>query len=252
MEGEDWEKWSKKIPEGFKWEKVDAQRIHKKGRVAEGLIFGVRINKRITNGVFVISNNTKKWEGKCGEEKWRIVAVYNVCGWEKLLQELMEIGKEEHVNLLVLGDMNAQMGEKVLILNGGSEQERESKDQITNGDGEKMLQWVAEEGLVVLYGWKNGDEKGVDISGRERKLYNRFWYSKWEGGERELIALWVGERTESEHMPITMGEVGESKEQGSQGREWGGRRRYRWTEVGRFRKNLGERPVIMALMCPVL
>ncbi len=77
------------------------------GRASGWMVFGVRINGSIRDGVFMTSNNTIRFKGKYGETTWHIVAVYNVCGWEKLREELGELGQETQENLLVVGDMNA-------------------------------------------------------------------------------------------------------------------------------------------------
>ncbi len=64
-----------------------------------------------------------------------MVAVYNAVGWEKFREEPKEIRVTENVNVLVVGDRNARIGEeKWAMASDGSERERASKDEMTNAE----------------------------------------------------------------------------------------------------------------------
>ncbi len=90
VEGKELGKWCKSLPKGLKWEKANAQRVCNNGRASRWIVFDVRINGSIRDGVFMTNYNTIRFRGKYGETTWHIVAVYNVCGWEKLCEELGE------------------------------------------------------------------------------------------------------------------------------------------------------------------
>ncbi len=217
LEGKDWGVWSGRLPAGFIWERVDAKRAHVKGRAAGGIIFGIKTKGSQRKGAFKMSADLIKWKGKIGELDWSIVAVCNPCVWEKLREELKEEGEDKSVNRLVVGDMNARIGtERVVNRNDGSEIERKTKDQITNTEGAKMLKWMEEEGMIVLNGWKEGDEEGewTYIAEQGGRIID---YGIVNGNaEVEVIRFSVEERTESDHMPITMvmGGEGDQIDQG--------------------------------------
>ncbi len=204
LEEKDWGVWRGRLPAGYTCEKVDVKRIHVKGRAAGGIIFGVKTNGVQRKGVFKIGADVIKWKGKIGELDWSIVAVYNACGWEKLRAELKEEGENKNLNRLVVGDMNARIGtERVVIRNDGSEMERKSKDQTTNTEGVRMLKWMEDEGMMVLNGWKEDDEGVWTFIGEQGGTIIDYGIVNGNA-EVEVTRFSVEERTESDHMPITM------------------------------------------------
>ncbi len=162
MEEKHWGKWCKTLPEGYTWERVDAQRVSNKGRAKGAILFGVKKKDGVEEWKCTIKNNVIQWRGCCQEKELSIVAVYNAVGWEKLQDELKEMVEGDNVHLLVVGDMNARMGEeKLVIVSDETEIERRSKDLTTNAGGIRMMNWLEEAGLIVLNGWKMGDEGGA-------------------------------------------------------------------------------------------
>ncbi len=101
--------------------------------------------------------------------------------------------------------MNARIGEeRVVMLSDGEEVERKSKDHVTNLEGTKMLNWMEEEGMIVLNGWKKGDEQGelTFVAERGGTIID---YGLVRGmAEQEVHEFKIGERTESDHMPKTI------------------------------------------------
>ncbi len=195
------------------------------------------------DGTFTLGNNTIRWKGHCQVKEWLIVAVYNAEGWEKLREELKDIGEHDNEQVLIVGDMNARIGEdKGVMAKDGREWERTSKDILTNGQKVKMLKWMEEEGLLVLNGWKQGDETGEWTYVAERGC-TIIDYGIVNGNtEREVTKFSVGERIESDHMPLLIVIGKEEEEEGTKTilnkeERW---KKYVWSEDGvkEYRKML--------------
>ncbi len=105
-----------------------------------------------------------------------------------------------------------ELERNIVLLEDGSEQEMCAKDGTLNSEGRKMMEWIEEEGLIILNGWKEEDDKG------EWTFLGEVGFSTIDYGivngnaEVEVTSFRVGERTGSDHMPIII-EVGENREQ---------------------------------------
>jgi hypothetical protein len=75
--------------------------------------------------------------------------------------------------MLMGGDFNGRIGERGAI-NWKKERgngKRKSKDKVENAEGKRLIEWIEENGWVVLNGNKQGDdeEKWIYIGRREKQ-----------------------------------------------------------------------------------
>ncbi|XP_023244321.1 uncharacterized protein LOC111642244 [Centruroides sculpturatus] len=88
--------------------------------------------------------------------------------WQEIFETLNNFDFNEDLNLIILGDFNARMGEGNVIPDyiGNVydidlvKRKRKSKDVIVNSRGRKMLQFCADKNLLILNGRTSGDEAG--------------------------------------------------------------------------------------------
>ena len=151
------EKW---LDKNFKIEISYAKREKKRGRASGGMIIGVR--KEINAKIKWITGEVAKVSIDGKNKKTEIYVVY--MGKErdenkKCIEE--EIEKEIDARIIVVGDFNARIGDEQGATVIGENDKRNSKDKEINNDGKKLVKWMEENGLIVMNGVKNGDEKGA-------------------------------------------------------------------------------------------
>ncbi len=241
VEGKEWKGWEKKLPKEYDWGRLDAQRIHVKGRAAGGILVGIRKELDMEKQAkFVASAQTIRWSGRIEDQQWNLLAVYNREGWEKLAPEIRDqMGREEEKEnevWVVVEDMNARIAEQGIVIGGdGRERKRRSKDKDCNTEGRKMKKWLQEENMFVLNGWAQGDENGewTYVEKRMGSVLDYGIVNEWT--REKVVKFEIEDRVESDHMPLKIllkthervikekkGAVGTSD-----------RKRYEWSEEGR-------------------
>lgn len=111
-----------------------------------------------------------------------------------------QIEENPGVNMLISGDFNARTeggtGKK------GERERRECRDSCMNAEGKKLIKWLNENGLEILNGTVDGDEKEDDIcigtwGDSVIDYIKRNGIIKKEEEDMEII-----ESTESDHMKL--------------------------------------------------
>ncbi|XP_071577333.1 uncharacterized protein [Temnothorax nylanderi] len=206
IEEKGWKKIEYLLPTDFNWEIQYAKRDKKKGRGSGGIITGIRkaIEKE---SVQKDSQGIISCDAQIGKEKWRIISIYNREGKKALLEEMEElIEKEGHKKTIIGGDFNARTAEKGGILWNGEEEDRirKSKDKTENRQGVELIETVEKMGLGLLNGNIEGDEQGewtfVGTLGSSVIDYAICNAEAWD----VIDEFKVGERTESDHMPLEL------------------------------------------------
>ena len=241
-----WERIKGRMPGGFRWEVQYARRKSKKGRAMGGIIMGAR------KGVGI--------EGKCRADKegmmevmieregerWRLVGVYINGEMEEKLEEKKEWMEEEgRIRTIIGGDFNARTGDlggrvEMGGEEGGVGKGRKSKDTRVNGEGRRMVKRLEEVGWAIMNGGVAGDEEGGwTYMGPNGKSVIDYVIGNEEVGE-EIKKLEIGERMDSDHMPVIVwigGKGGGGERKGKKRK-----RRWSWTDEGKkeFRERLGE------------
>jgi hypothetical protein len=138
-----------------------------------------------------------------GNEWWKIITVYSKEMRTTTRRVENTVKKDREECMLVGGDFNGRIGER-----GARNWEEEkgdgrikTKDKVENTEG-KRLEWIEENGWEVLNGNKQGDEEGeltyVGSRGETVINYAIVNNAAWERVEK----LKVGERVDSDHLPL--------------------------------------------------
>ncbi|XP_015437252.1 PREDICTED: uncharacterized protein LOC107192490 [Dufourea novaeangliae] len=129
-------------------------------------------------------------------------------GEGKLIGDLVKaLGEEQEgeCNVLIAGDLNARIGREGGNVGWEGEiVERRSKDEVINEYGKKLLEIVRENGWQFLNGNKTGGEEGeyTHIGGRGATVID--YVVTNTGAWDRIKEMRVGERTESDHMPLVV------------------------------------------------
>ena len=101
-----------------------------------------------------------------GGDRWRIIGVYVREKTEKVIEGL-ERWREEKVRIIIGGDFNARTsrkGRRVVMGRGGEEgtkeRKRKSRNEVINGEGRKLVNFIGEMGWSIFNGDMRGDEAG--------------------------------------------------------------------------------------------
>ncbi|KAJ3656642.1 hypothetical protein Zmor_015699 [Zophobas morio] len=133
------------------------------------------------------------------------------------IQEKIEESEEEF--LLLGGDFNAMNREKSREKDGKNT--RKSKDKVENKDGKLLWELIEERGWEVLNGVEEGDEGGefTWIGKRGESVID---YVIVNGlAEEEVETFKIGERVDSDHMPLEVKVRGISRGSGCLSNEVG-------------------------------
>ncbi|KMQ86479.1 hypothetical protein RF55_14523 [Lasius niger] len=178
-----WKGIKEKLPESHIWKNLHAKRDKKKGRVKGGLLIGI---KKGWGKEEDIHNTTEVAEGisytKIIEEglSLNIFTVYNSGAKNDIEECLIKIIEDyEEEGIIIEGDFNIRIGELGKVRDIGNERERKSKDKVIGNGGRKLIDMIYEKRWYILNGRTEGD---------------------WE---REYTS-YVGERVDSDHMPLIM------------------------------------------------
>ncbi|XP_063912037.1 uncharacterized protein LOC135128890 [Zophobas morio] len=142
-------------------------------------------------------------------------------------QEIQEKIEEPEEQILLLGgDFNARIGNKRREKDG--ENTRKSKDKVENKDGKLLWELIEERGWEVLNGMKEGDEEGkfTWIGKRAESVID---YVIVNGlAEEEVETFKIGERVDSDHMPLEVKVRGISRGSGCVRNEVGKEKKIWW------------------------
>ncbi|KAJ3665058.1 hypothetical protein Zmor_000572 [Zophobas morio] len=131
-------------------------------------------------------------------------------------EETTEKGEEK---ILMRGDFNARLGDKgTRIKDKEKGEKRESKDKANNKERKILWKIIEEMGWEILNGNKEGDEEGewtyVGAKGESIIDYEIVNEEAWE----EIESFKVGERVESDRMPLEIKIKGKEQEYEKQDR----------------------------------
>ncbi|KAH0818251.1 hypothetical protein GEV33_004540 [Tenebrio molitor] len=203
------------MPREFEWKCQYAERESKKGRAKGGIIMGVKKGLEEENG-----SGVKEERGfmertvKRKQRKWRIVTIYSRSMKEtkRIIEE--RVKEQEEGTLVIGGDFNARIGGKGRRMEEqqATIERRPTKDGIENAEGRELVSLVEERGWDVLNGNCIGDEKGeyTYIGSRGETVIDYVMVNEeaWD----KIEEFKVGERVESDHMPLEVRTKGREKE----------------------------------------
>jgi hypothetical protein len=215
VEEKGWERLEKRMPREFEWKCQYAERESKKGRAKGGIIMGVKKGLEEENG-----SGVKEERGfmertvKRKQRKWRIVTIYSRSMKEtkRIIEE--RVKEQEEGTLVIGGDFNARIGGKGRRMEEqqATIERRPTKDGIENAEGRELVSLVEERGWDVLNGNCIGDEKGeyTYIGSRGETVIDYVMVNEeaWD----KIEEFKVGERVESDHMPLEVRTKGREKE----------------------------------------
>ncbi|KAH0821572.1 hypothetical protein GEV33_001219 [Tenebrio molitor] len=121
--------------------------------------------------------------------------------------------------MLLGGDFNGRIGERG-ARNWEEEKgdgRRKTKDKVENAEGKRLIEWIEENGWEVLNGNKRGDEEGevtyVGSRGETVIDYAIVNEAAWE----RVKEFKVGERVDSDHLPLEITIEGTNQEEKEKG-----------------------------------
>jgi hypothetical protein len=219
VEKQSWEKVERTLPKEYKWEGQWAKRERKRGRAAGGIITGVKL------GIEEKQKEKGEEEGymernvHIDNEWWKIVTVYSkeMRKTTRRVENTMKMDREEC--MLLGGDFNGRIGERG-ARNWEEERgdgRRKTKDKVENAEGKRLIEWIEENGWEVLNGNKRGDEEGevtyVGSRGETVIDYAIVNEAAWERAKE----FKVGERVDSDHLPLEITIEGTNQEEKEKG-----------------------------------
>lgn len=161
VEENNFSKFENKFPNyEFKW--IPAFRIRERGRASGGCFFGFKRDLNNIDCDFKIMEDGIYVCLKFGQEKFCIIPSYLNCNhWQVDFEKLHEIAMYcSNQNICVIGDLNARVGKEGGTGNRIAGISRQSKDQMYNANGTKLLEFCDSFGLRVLNGTSLSDKYG--------------------------------------------------------------------------------------------
>ena len=203
----------RKLNKEFKWWAKAAIRSKQKGRASGGHLIGIKksisANWEVDEWEYGMILKRKEKEEK--KEFW-IISVYNNVGFGKIVKQLSECveeGMTKGAGLMILGDLNARIGEE----QGRVEWEeaatrwgtRKSTDKTVNREGRKLLKFCETMGLIVLNGRIKGDDEGnmTYVGGGGNSVLDLVIEMEDEEEDR-VKEIRVVPRIESDHLPVVV------------------------------------------------
>jgi len=166
----EWEKIANKFS-NFKVHIIFATRAANCGRYIGGVLYLINYQSPFAERMaYVVCEHFTLIHIETAEnEGLNLLPAYLNCNfWERDFKNIETFLCEHEVqNLLILGDLNARIGEEQMLtegilseVNGSFSEVRVSKDSVVNSRGRKILRLVDNLGLVILNGRAEGDKKG--------------------------------------------------------------------------------------------
>lgn len=130
-----------------------------KGRASGGILIGIKKDKK---NLITIGKTVSGWYIKCNQMNSYILPAYINCNNWKHDKELLENRLQElgNWNVMILGDLNARIGEKQIGDCNPERMFRSSKDKVTNANGTALLKMLDMYGLAVMNGTTVSDRTG--------------------------------------------------------------------------------------------
>lgn len=192
------------LPSNYNWKNLNAEKKCNKAKGSGGLLIGIK--KQITAETKLERIDKVADLSVSDDEKWTIIGAYV----HEQKEELWEYIEEEiHMQdkVMILGDMNARIGEKTGII---MQEERKSKDKTVNEEGNKLLEKIQEHGLWILNGDNPQGNKGEFTYKRKASTVIDYGLVKDENKNR--VPMKIGQSTESDHEPLELQIKAEWKE----------------------------------------
>lgn len=209
VEEKDKEKVISKLSSELKWTCKPAERKERctRGRASSGHLIGV---KKICEKEWKIEEWNYGYVIKNDVMSEAIETVYNNVGIKKIEKEIKNVIKKhecEYENIIVIGDMNARIGEcTVPGLSESRNKKTKSMDRVINTEGKKLLKLCDELGLKIINGATKGDKAGevTFICGKNEDCCSVLDIALQldRGDEEKIIEFRILKRIESDHLPI--------------------------------------------------
>lgn len=162
----------KKFFKSFKLFFIGAKKEHRYGRASGGSIFGIKtdLHEKGIRFNYDVRGETVIIQIKNRSEAIEIYPLYiRGANWTHEFSTVRDYFDQNEVQrAIIMGDINVRIGginqilsdsDRQLFLNGFDQ--RNSKDQVTNSNGKKFIDFCNDFGLVVLNGRTNGDAEGA-------------------------------------------------------------------------------------------
>ncbi|KAK2574800.1 hypothetical protein KPH14_012991, partial [Odynerus spinipes] len=232
LEEDGWVKIRNKLPKSLVWECCPARKEFKKGRAKGGIITGVSKNiRQIGTKIWDdgIVERTMEYMGK----EWRVFVLYSHEIKETLDKLSVAMEERDEKMLIIGGDWNARTGVEGgnALEEIGKEGGRLSKDKVINRQGSLLVEYLEEKGWFILNG-SRGEEAEWTYVGKQGLSIIDYVIVNVDA-EEEIMSFKVGERVESDHMPLEVEILGPGREarlNEVEEKEEEGRRR--WSEEG--------------------
>lgn len=189
--------------------------------------------------IFEVEEGLVLVEIKERKEKWFIIAVYNRKVWKETEERINKIIEEKDMELekiIIGGDFNIRIGEIEGVGEEVGGRERKSKDKKGSNEKRKLIKWIHKKGWNILNGATKGDWEGeYTYVGTRGNTVIDYVITNEKALER-IKEFKVGERIESDHMPLEIeidigreekgrsqeeeGEEGRNKEEGMEIIRW--------------------------------
>lgn len=197
-----WTTLEKNLAKKFRWSYVPATREHRKGRAKGGLV--VAVNKELE-----IVRQESYGEGILesqivyNKKNLRVVTVY--CReikevFDVLEEKIEETGEE---SLIIGGDFNARTGTEGGPIRDEKDEinRRRSRDKVINKEGREMLARIEEKGWAIMNGSKGEESELWTYVGGKGASVIDYVVANERAGE-DIQGVRIGDRTESDHLPI--------------------------------------------------
>lgn len=188
------QKW---LPETHWWKWTAANRSSVRGRASAGMLVGGKNEYTLMEYWSLQKPSVTVMRVDVAGVRVNVFGVYNREGvtniW-KHLENTLEDRRTEHC--IIVGDWNARTGRLG--------EQRKSKDERIDDEGEKLVQCLSEQGLQLLNGRTEGDWEGeyTHVDYRSQSVID--YAAANEDMSNRLVSFVVGNRVESDHFPLEL------------------------------------------------
>ncbi|XP_071581926.1 uncharacterized protein [Temnothorax nylanderi] len=221
VDKEGWGKLKEKLPKTHDWECSFATKDKKNGRAKGGFIIGKKKNWGDQNTKIICKQEKGVLISEIveGEEIKYIISVCNKECWDDLKVILDNVTEGMDGEFMLIGGDFNRIGE----LGGGEEEdggvERKSKDKLVSNGGKGLIDLIQDKGWYVLNGTMVGDWDGeyTFVGARGSSVIDYVFCNK---KARDFVReLSIGDRVDSDHMPMMVTLEGGGEEEGEEGKE---------------------------------
>lgn len=133
-----------------------AKKIATRGRASGGMI--IAFKKELSTQIQFITGIKNGMGIRIGKDKFIIPTYLNCTNWKNdllnLENRIQEINEE---NIMVIGDLNARVGEEQIMEISGRVRDRKSKDKTVNANGRALVSLLDVYDMVILNGTTSSD-----------------------------------------------------------------------------------------------